>query len=134
MKLSELIKESHDVEIAVVPETNADGSISWFIYLLNKSENILSNILVQSSGEGEIDAWPVKSSVLKHFYEELLPYQFIKVEMLVQEVFILKNKYWVSFYKAETIFDKQFFFAPNSIHINSCLPIPLLAMDVILAK
>ncbi len=134
MKLSELINEATDVEIAVVPETNIDGSITWFVYAINIGEKILTNILIQSSGEGEIDSWPVKSSVLKHFIDELLPGKATKVEMLIEDVFILKNNYWVSFYIGSTIFDKQFFFSPNSITIKNCFPIPHLQLNGILAQ
>jgi hypothetical protein len=134
MKLSELINEATDVEIAVVPETNIDGSFSWFVYIVNVGEQIITNVIIQSSGEGEIDAWPVKSSVLKHFMDEILPGKFAKVEMLIDDVFILKNNYWVSFYKGTTIFDKQFFFAPNSISIENCKEILSLNHKGILAR
>ncbi len=134
MKLSELINEATDVEIAVVPESNIDGSVSWFVYIINIGEQIITNVIIQSSGEGEIDAWPVKSSVLKHFMDEILPGNFAKVEMLIEDVFILKNNYWVSFYKDAIIFDKQFFFAPNSIAVEKCVEIPSLNLKGIFAK
>ena len=133
MKLSELINEATDIAIAVVPETNPDGTFTWFTYIINDGEHILTNVIIQSSGEGEIDAWPVKSSTLRHFMDELLPLKNAKIEMLIEDVFILKNKYWVSFYKGTTIFDKQFYFSPNSIRLENCIEIPSLGIKGILA-
>ena len=134
MKLAELLKEANNVQICAVPETNKEGNLAWYIYLFNQSDKILHNVIVQSSGEGEIDAWPVKSSVLRHYFEEILPQQPIKVELIMEDVFILTNKYWVSFYINETIYDKQFSFSPNTIKLENCTAIATLNMDGILAQ
>ncbi|MFM2226387.1 MAG: hypothetical protein RJA07_2589 [Bacteroidota bacterium] len=134
MKLSELIKEAKDIDIAAVPETLIDGSIAWYIYIINKGKNNIHNVMIQSNGRGEIDAWPVKTSTLRHFINNIAAGESSKVEMLVEEVFFLENQYWVSYYIDTTIFDSQLTFAPNSIAIDKCENIPLLNVNGVVAK
>lgn len=134
MKLSELLKEAKDIDIAAVPETLIDGSIAWYIYIINKGANNINNVMIQSNGRGEIDAWPVKTSTLRHFIDSIPAGEFSKVEMLVEEVFFLENQYWVSYYIGQTIFDSQLTFAPDTISIDNCQSIEILNMDGVLAK
>jgi hypothetical protein len=134
MKLSELLKEAADISIAAVPETLTDGYVEWSIYIINKGNNNLSNVMIQSNGRGEIDAWPVKTSTLRHFMDNLNANEFSKVELMMEEVFFLENQYWVSYYVGTTIFDSKFSFAPYSITIDNCEFIKELGRLGVLAK
>jgi hypothetical protein len=134
MKLSELLKEAKDIEIAAVPETLIDGSTAWYIYIINKGKNNIKNVMIQSNGRGEIDAWPVNTSTLRHFIDSIPAGGVSKVEMLVEEVFFLENQYWVSYYVGTSIFDSQLVFAPNSISIDNCKHIDILNNNGVLAK
>jgi hypothetical protein len=134
MKLSELLKDAVDISIAAVPEIFDDGSTEWSIYIINKSKNDLHNVLIQSNGRGEIDAWPVKTSTLRHYINHLAAAEFSKVELMMEEVFFLENQYWVSYYVGTTIFDGKFSFPPYSIHLDKCKFISELGMNGIIAQ
>jgi hypothetical protein len=133
MKLADLIPKVEGVNVAVVKEIEA-GSVAWFIYIINHKDIPITNVLIQSNGVGELDAWPLKTSTLRHFVEELPPVSFKKFEMLIEEVFILENNYWVSFYIGTEIYDRKFVFPPNSIHEDKCVLVPIVEMPGILEQ
>ncbi|MCB9178211.1 MAG: hypothetical protein H6590_02125, partial [Flavobacteriales bacterium] len=42
------------VAMAVVREKDEDGEDAWYVYLINRNEHALENVLVSSRGYGEI--------------------------------------------------------------------------------
>jgi hypothetical protein len=132
MKLADLIPKVEGITVAVVKE-EYEGTIGWFMYLINEKDIPITNVLIQSNGVGELDAWPMKTSTLRHFIQEMPPLSFRRIEMLIEEVFILENSYWVSFYIDTNIFDKKFVFPANTIVEEKCIAIPILNMDGIIA-
>jgi hypothetical protein len=133
MKLADLIPKVEGITVAVVKE-EYEGTIGWFMYLINEKEIPITNVLIQSNGVGELDAWPMKTSTLRHFIQEMPPLSFRRIEMLIEEVFILENNYWVSFYIDTSIFDKKFVFPANTITEEKCIAIPILNKDGIIAN
>lgn len=104
------------IAIAAVPEKNEEsGTDEWYIYLMNKKEVTINNVLISSRGYGKSDDKAVKTSELRHYVEELPANSYVKVEPIMEELFALNNQYWVSFYIDGKIFDKKYIFLPETI-------------------
>jgi hypothetical protein len=81
---------------------------------------------VSSKGYGEVEGEQVKTSVLRHFFDEIPAGSFQKIEAIIEDVFKLSNEYWVSFYIGDLIHDKKFIFLPETINEENFTSIPLL--------
>jgi hypothetical protein len=117
-----------DVAVAVVKETNELNQDEWFVYLINLQSNNLEGVLVSSTGYGEdqMTGEKIRTSTMRHFFEQIAPKSFRKVEQIIQEVFPLNNEYWVSFYLGKSIYDKKYIFLPETISENNFINIPIL--------
>lgn len=125
-----MIKDIHqpevtDIAIAIVQEEAEEG-LGWFVYLLNLKLVLIEGVLVSSKGYGEVNGESVKTSVLRHFLDEIGPNSFRKIEPIMEDVFVLSNEFWVSFYIDKVMYDKKFIFLPETIHHDYFTNIPLL--------
>jgi hypothetical protein len=81
-------------------------------------------VLVSSKGYGIIDGEKRESSALRHFLDTIEPLSYLKIEPIIEDVFLLNNEYWLSFYLNGRIYDRKFVFIENTIvkdrlqHIN----------------
>ena len=117
-----------DVAMAVVQHRNEEGEKIYYAYLLNLREDIMEGIIVTSKGYGQnVDSGEkVKTSMLRHSLEILLPNEAAKIEPLMEEVFALSNEYWVSFWINDTLYDKKFVFLAESISEVNMKKLPIL--------
>lgn len=117
-----------NVGVAVVQETNEIGEKIYNVYLLNLREDIMEGIIISSKGYGTNanTGEKVKTSMLRHSLEVLLPQEAAKIEPIMEEVFGLANEYWVSFYVDSTMYDKKFVFLPETISEANMKTIPAL--------
>ncbi|MEO1628797.1 MAG: hypothetical protein AAFV25_26850, partial [Bacteroidota bacterium] len=60
-----------DVAIAIVP-SDEDGDL-WNSYIINLKEEPIDSVLIKSSGYGKLDGKEIKTSVLRHFFEQIAP-------------------------------------------------------------
>ncbi len=127
------IPKVEDVSMAVVKETESDAP-EWGVYLINNKEVDLKNIIVASKGYGVIDDKEIKTSTLRHFFDEMSPASFIKIEKIVPEVFGLNNEYMLTFYIDGTIYDRKYIFVPGSIIEENLIQVPLINKPGILIK
>ncbi len=118
--------EVKDIAIAVIQEAGEDDELVWNVYLLNLGNEKIYGILVTSRGYGVINDEKRESSVLRHFIEEVPAGGFVKIEPIMEDLFVLSNEYWVSFYKRAEIYDKKFIFPPDSIRYENFVNIPTL--------
>jgi len=123
-----------DVAVAVVKEQNEDNEWVWNTYLINLKEDTLENVLVSSTGYGEIENEKRKTSTLRHFIGTVEALSFVKIEPIMEELFILNNEYWVSFYIDKEIFDKKFVFLAESIREENFTTVPLLKKKGVMIK
>lgn len=126
-----MIKDIHppevqDVAIAIVKEKDEGGEEGWGVYLLNLKPVMIEGVLVSSKGYGELKGEQVRTSMLRHFLDEVQPSSFSKVEVIVEDVFSLSNEYWVSFFINNVMYDKKFIFLPDSIREEFFTSVPLL--------
>ena len=68
MKKDILIPKVEDLAIAIIPGAEDD---LWDVYLLNFKPSPLSTVLINSTGYGEIEGEKVKTTTLRHFFEEI---------------------------------------------------------------
>lgn len=126
-------KKVIDTAMAVVPEQE-EGEQIWNAYLINRGEETLKNILVNSKGYGKIDGKEVKTSQLRQFIEELAPQSFVKVEIIKEDLLQLTNEFWISFSKDEYLFDKKYVFVLESLRKDNLTQIPILEQNGVLIK
>lgn len=123
--LKDIIEPEFDgVGVAAVYEQNEEGEKVWNVYLINFNNAQITGVMVSSKGYGIINKEEVKTSVLRHLINEVDALDFAKIEPIHDDLFIMNNEYWVSFYLDEKIYDRKFIFVENSIeksrlaHIN----------------
>ncbi len=123
-----------DVAVAVVKELNAEKEWVWNTYLVNLKEVSLENVLVSSTGYGEIKNEKRMTSTLRHFIGTVEANSFVKIEPIMEELFGINNEYWVSFYINKEIFDKKFVFLAESICEENFTNIPVLKKKGVMIK
>ena len=114
------------VAMAIVPEPDEDGASAWYVYLINRKDVQLTNVLISSQGYGQVNEEQVKTSELRHYLEKLEPLSFARIERIMEDVFALNNQYWLSFYVDRTIYDKKYIFLPESINEDNFTELPLM--------
>jgi hypothetical protein len=123
-----------DVALAVVKEENELGHPEWNVYIINLKEEDLKGVLISSKGYGVINDESVKTSILRHFIEEIPAKSFAKVELIMEDVFGLSNEYWVSFYLNQMMYDKKYVFLAESIKEENFITIPLINKKGVMIK
>lgn len=123
-----------DVAVAVVKELNEEKEWVWSTYLINLKDVEIENVLVSSTGYGEIKNEKRLTSTLRHFIGNVEAGSFVKIEPIMEELFAINNEYWVSFYINKEIFDKKFVFLAESICEENFTQIPILNKKGVMIK
>ncbi len=126
MKKDIVLPKVEGVAMAVVREEDEEGAPAWYVYLLNRKDVPITNVLVSSRGYGQVKDEQVKTSELRHFIQELEPLSYARIERIMEDVFALNNQYWLSFYVGPTIYDKKYIFLPESILEEHFTQVPLI--------
>lgn len=130
---------SHKVEdtiIAVVPRLNApEGEDDlWDTYLINMKNQAITSVLISSKGYGELNGEKMKTTTLRHFFEEIPASSAIKIEPIQKKLFDITNEYWISFIHEEYMFDKKYIFVKGSISKTNFTVIPILDRKGVMIK
>ena len=123
-----------DVGVAAVLLSDEPETMKWGVYLLNFKDVPLENVVIRSTGYGLKDNEEVKTSVFRHFFEEVSAQSYKAIEAIDPAVFGLTNEYWVSFYIGNVMYDKKYYFLPESIVDTNITRIPLLDKPGIMIK
>jgi hypothetical protein len=129
MKKDIPIKKVEGVAIAILPREDDNGHIDetlWNVYILNTNESALTGVLINSRGYGEVDGEEKKTSVLRHFFEEIGPLRATLIEPIQSDVFELANEYWVSYKLDGHMYDKKYVFVKGSIDKMNFTNIPYI--------
>ena len=105
--------------VAVAAVKRHEDDELWDIYLLNRNDYSLKNVLISSRGYGKVDGQEQKTSTLRHMIELLDANSYAKIEPIQSSVFHLTNEYWVSYYIDGEIYDKKYIFLPESIQAKN---------------
>lgn len=118
-----------DLAIAIVPrdeqETNPEEDL-WDSYIINLKDEKIKNVLIASQGYGEFEGKEMKTTTLRHFFEEIGPLEILKIEPIQRKLFELTNEYWVSFNFDGYMYDKKYVFVKGSIAEYNFTLIPFI--------
>ncbi len=120
------------VEVAVARKPLPDEGYEWHVYLINRNDFEIDNILVTSKGYGQKDGESQKTSTIRQMIDKVEKQNFVIIERIEPDVFHLSNEYWISYYVDGQIYDKKFIFMPESIVETNLAQIDILELDGIL--
>jgi len=119
LKKDILIPDSRGLNLALIP---IDGS-TWDLYLINRNEHSLRNILVVTEATGEEKV----SSKLRYFLESIPPLSYIKFETVYGEVAELSNNVSVTYYIGIDIYEKDFSFLVSDL--TNLILLPMIDLE-----
>lgn len=135
MKKDIHIPKVENVYVAAMQEWNDDFmENTWYAYLVNDSADKLESVIVVSSASGLIDGEERKTSQLRHVFAEVLPDTAVRIEMIEESVLQLNNSFMVTFFKDNTLYDKNFVFKANTIDKANFQEVPVIYKDGVLLK
>lgn len=124
--------EVKNVQVAVARKLNEFGEYEWAVFLMNKNEFTIRNVMITSAGYGNKGDEEQKTSTLRHFIDDVAANGFAQIERIDTSVFGLTNEYWVSYWIGDRLFDKRYIFVPESIVETNLTAISLLEMEGVL--
>jgi hypothetical protein len=120
-----------NVEMAVVFEHNPIYKTEdWNIYIINNKEVDLEMVVIVSQGFSETKT----TSLLRKKLEKLPANSFAKIEFIQPELFKLNNRFQVTFFEGNTLYEKTFLFKENTVKEGSLRMIDEIKKRGILAK
>lgn len=127
-----IFPEVEDIAVAIVQDI--EGLDEYDVYLINLKSVDIKNVMVVSTGYGLVNDKQIKTSTLRHFFDEVKQHDFIKIEPIQKEVFGLSNEYWISFSLNNQLYDKQFIFLPETVVESNFVTIPVVGKKGVLIK
>lgn len=131
MKKDIPILKVENIAIAVVP---GDDDELWTTYIINEKNEPITNVLINSKGYGELNGDIVKTSVLRHFFEEIQATSALMIEPIQTKLFDITNEYWVSFTLDNYMYDKKYVFVQGSISRENFTTIPFLGKKGVMIR
>lgn len=120
-----------DVYVAAVREYNQDfRTYDWNAYLINDGKDPLETVLIVSEGMHE----ETKTSRMRHSLKVLPTKSYAKIEFMEDSVLSLHNYFLVTFFIAETLFDKKFELPANSVIEDNAVNLPVMNVKGVLAR
>ena len=131
MKKDIQIPEVTNVEMAVVYEYNdLYKTDDWNVYIINNKKVALEMMVIVSQGFSETKT----TSLIRKKLDVLPANSFAKIEFIQPELFKLNNRFQVTFFEGNTLYEKTFIFKENTIKEGALRMIPELKKRGILAK
>lgn len=124
--------EVEGVAIAIVQDI--EGLDEYDAYLINLKSVDIKNVMVVSTGYGVLNDKQIKTSTLRHFFDEIKHQDYMKIEPIQKEVFGLSNEFWLSFSLNNQLYDKQFIFLPETIVESNFVTIPIVGKRGVMIK
>jgi hypothetical protein len=126
-------KKTEDIAIAIVPE-GTEGETMWTAYFLNLGNEKLETVMVSSRGYGELEGRSVQTATLRWLLGDMGPQSICKIEEMPQNVSLLNNEFWVSYYIGSEIYDKKYVFVLDSLRTDHLITIPMLQLQGVLIR
>ena len=112
MKKDIQILEVTGVEMAMVFEYNGVYKTDdWNVYLINNKSVPLEMLVIVSQGFSETKT----TSLLRKQLAILPANSFAKIEYIQPELFKLNNRFQVTFFEGNTLYEKTFLFEENTV-------------------
>ena len=116
-----------NVAVAVVKEKNEINTTVWNVYIINQQSQTIENVLISSKGYiTDLKGEESKTSILRHYLGDIRSKEYKLIEPVIEEVFVLHNEYWVSFYLNQELFDKKYIFLAETIKDENLINIPII--------
>ena len=129
MKKDIHIPEVKDVYIAVVHDYNENYKVyDWNAYIINDKAVDLEMVIIVTKGYSEAK----KTATFRKKIELLPAKSFAKIELLLDDVLAINNRFDVSFFENNTVFEKSFAFRKNTINEKALQNIPLMNVKGVL--
>jgi hypothetical protein len=124
-----------NLAIAVVPREVKDTEEElWDTFIINLKNEPIRSVLINSRGYGEISGEKMKTTVLRHFFEEIDANSYAQIEPIQTKLFDLTNEYWVSFVFNDYMYDKKYVFVKGSISETNFTSIPYVNRKGVMIK
>ncbi len=129
MKKDIHIPEVKDVYIAVVHDYNENYKVhDWNAYIINDKAVDLEMVIIVTKGYSEAK----KTATFRKKIELLPAKSFAKIELLLDDILAINNRFDVSFFENNTVFEKSFEFRKNTINEKALQNIPLMNVKGVL--
>lgn len=123
-----------NIAMAIVQREDPLEKDIWDVYVLNFKKELIHNVMVASKGYGTKNGKEVKTSILRHYIEEIGASTYAKVEPIQSELFSINNEFWLSFYLGKTIYDKRYVFLAESVIEANLIEIPMLGRKGVMIR
>ena len=131
MKKDIQIPEVTGVEMAMVYEYNdIYKTDDWNVYLINNKSVPLEMLVIVSQGFSETKT----TSLLRKKLAVLPANSFAKIEYIQPELFKLNNRFQVTFFEGNTLYEKTFLFKENTVKESALRAIDEIKKRGVLAK
>jgi len=134
MKKDIPVRKVEGVALAIVPRNEGLEDDLWDTFIVNLKNQPLRSVLVSSKGYGDQLGESIKTTTLRHFFEEIPATAAVKVEPIQRKLFHLTHEYWLSFVQDEYMFDKKFIFVKGSIDEAHFTNIPVVNKRGVMIK
>jgi len=125
------IPEVTGVEMAMVYEYNdIYKTDDWNVYLINNKSVALEMLVIVSQGFSETKT----TSLLRKKLAVLPANSFAKIEYIQPELFKLNNRFQVTFFEGNTLYEKTFIFEENTVKESVLRTIDEIKKRGVLAK
>ncbi|WP_297806469.1 hypothetical protein [uncultured Polaribacter sp.] len=131
MKKDIQIPEVTDVEMAIVYEfSDLYKTDDWNVYIINNKNVDLEMMVIVSQGFSETKT----TSLIRKKLDKLPANSFAKIEFIQPELFKLNNRFQVTFFEGNTLYEKTFIFKENTVKEGALRMIKEIKKRGILAK
>jgi len=129
LKKDILIPKVKGISLAVVHEyNNTYNSYDWNAYIINERSIDLEMVIIVTKGYSETK----KTATFRKKIDVLPAKSFAKIEMLLENVLSINNRFNVSFFEGNTLYEKSFEFKKNTINEKALQQIPLINLKGVL--
>ncbi|MCB0402038.1 MAG: hypothetical protein KDD41_08140 [Flavobacteriales bacterium] len=124
-----------NIVVAVVKEKDELNHDVWNVYLINQQPRTIENVLVSSKGYFTAENGDkTETSMLRHALGDLESQSYALIEPIMENLFVLHNEYWVSFFVGHTMYDKKYIFLAETIKDENLINIPVVNKKGIMIK
>ena len=121
MKKDIQIPEVTGVEMAMVYEHNdLYKTTDWNVYIINNKKVDLEMVVVVTQGFSDTKI----TSLFRKKIDVLPANSFAKIEYIQPKLFKLNNRFQVTFFEGNTLFEKTFLFKENTVKEGALRMIP----------
>ena len=112
MKKDIKIPEVTDLEMAIILEQNQAFNVNeWIVYLINRKNTPVEMVVIVSQGFSKTKT----TSIFRKKIDVLPAKSMAKIELIQPELFSLDNRFQVTFFEDNTLYDATFLFKKNTI-------------------